>query len=401
MRTARGGTMMTTEKLYETDGMLSRFSAHVLSCKPHESGYAIILDRTAFFPEGGGQSADTGTIGGARVLDVQIQNGEILHFTNAPVSGEVPCALDFDVRFRKMQNHLGEHLLCGAIHRLYGFDNVGFHLGADYMTFDIDRALTPEQIAEVEKEANRAVFEDVPVRCWYPKKDELSELDYRAKSEKLGAAGAVRIVEAAGFDRCACCAPHLDRTGRVGCIKITDAVKYKGGMRFHALCGSDALADYGKKQDTLGALSRLLSAKEDSITEAVEARLAELVRAKQTVGTYRRALVEARLAALSYTEGSICLFEPLLDTNGLRELAAGGARKVAGIFAAFSGTEETGYDFVCASERFPLGQVKEAISAALDAKCGGSDKMLFGHTSAGEAAIRQFFDELPRISTHG
>ena len=317
--------MMTTEKLYETDGMLSRFSAHVLSCKPHESGYAIILDRTAFFPEGGGQSADTGTVGGARVLDVQIQNGEILHFTNAPVSGEVPCALDFDVRFRKMQNHLGEHLLCGAIHRLYGFDNVGFHLGADYMTFDIDGALTPEQIAQVEKEANRAVFEDVPVRCWYPKKDELSELDYRVKSEKLGAAGAVRIVEAAGFDRCACCAPHLDRTGRVGCIKITDAVKYKGGMRFHALCGSDALADYGKKQDTLGVLSRLLSAKEDSITEAVEARLAELVRAKQTVGTYRRALVEARLAALSYTEGSICLFEPLLDTNGLRELAAGGA----------------------------------------------------------------------------
>ena len=152
MRTAQGGTMMTTEKLYETDGMLSRFSAHVLSCKPHESGYAIILDRTAFFPEGGGQSADTGTIGGARVLDVQIQNGEILHFTNAPVSGEVPCALDFDVRFRKMQNHLGEHLLCGAIHRLYGFDNVGFHLGADYMTFDIDGALTPEQIARGGKE---------------------------------------------------------------------------------------------------------------------------------------------------------------------------------------------------------------------------------------------------------
>lgn len=393
--------MMKTEKLYETDGMLSRFSAHVLSCTPHKNGFAVILDRTAFFPEGGGQTADTGTIGSARVLDVQLRDGEILHFTDAPVSGEVTCALDFDVRFRKMQNHLGEHLLCGAFHRLYGLDNVGFHLGADYMTFDIDGILTPEQIAKAEKEANRAVFEDVPVRCWYPEKNELSALDYRAKSEKLSAAGSVRLVEAAGFDRCACCAPHLDRTGRVGCIKITDAVKYKGGMRFHALCGSDALADYGKKQDMLDTLSRLLSAKEDGITQAVEARLAELVRAKQAAGAYRRALVEARLAALSYTDGSICLFEPLLDTNGLRELAAGGARKTAGIFAAFSGAEDTGYDFVCASERFPLGQAKETISAALDAKCGGSDKMLFGHTSAGEAAIRQFFDELSRISTLG
>ena len=282
MRTAQGGTMMTTEKLYETDGMLSGFPPM------YSPASRMKADMPSFStaPPSSRRAADRARTPDdrrrpcARCTNPKWRNPS---FHECSRFGEVPCALDFDVRFRKMQNHLGEHLLCGAIHRLYGFDNVGFHLGADYMTFDIDGALTPEQIAEVEKKANRAVFEDVPVRCWYPKKDELSELDYRAKSEKLGAAGAVRIVEAAGFDRCACCAPHLDRTGRVGCIKITDAVKYKGGMRFHALCGSDALADYGKKQDTLGVLSRLLSAKEDSITEAVEARLAELVRAKQTV----------------------------------------------------------------------------------------------------------------------
>ena len=383
---------MKTKKLYESDGMLARFPARVLSCRPYENGYAAVLDRTAFFPEGGGQTADTGTIGSARVFDVQIRDGEILHFTDAPVSGEVTCALDFDVRFRKMQNHLGEHLLCGAFHRLYGLDNVGFHLGADYMTFDIDGILTPEQIAKAEKEANRAVFEDVPVRCWYPEKDELAVLDYRAKSEKLEAAEGIRIVEAAGFDRCACCAPHLDRTGRIGCIKITDAAKYKGGMRLHALCGSDALADYGKKQAMLETLSHLFSAEEDRIVQAAEARLAELSAARQTAGAYRRALVGARLAALSDTEGSICLFEPLLDTNGLRELAASGAHKTAGIFAAFSGTEEAGYDFVLASERIPLGRVKEAAAAALGAKCGGSDNMLFGHADADKAAIRRFFE---------
>ena len=210
--------------------------------------------------------------------------------------------------------------------------------------------------------------------------------------EKLGAAGAVRIVEAAGFDRCACCAPHLDRTGRVGCIKITDAVKYKGGMRFHALCGSDALADYGKKQDTLGVLSRLLSAKEDSITEAVEARLAELVRAKQTVGTYRRALVEARLAALSYAEGSICLFEPLLDTNGLRELAAGGARKVAGHFRRLLRHGGDRLRFCLRIGALPAWAGKRGYHGWRLTQDAAAPTKCFSVTRApGEAAIRQFF----------
>ena len=179
---------MKTEKIYETDGMCFSFRAHILSAEPSKNGYAVILDRTAFFPEGGGQTADKGTIANARVLDVQIVNDEILHFTDilpeADADGAVSCELDAKERFRKMQNHLGEHLLCGAIHRAKGYENVGFHLGADYMTFDVSGPMTAEEIYAAEGEANKAIAADAPVRCYVPTKDELSALSYRAKSEK-------------------------------------------------------------------------------------------------------------------------------------------------------------------------------------------------------------------------
>lgn len=386
--------ILKTEKLYEADGLCSSFEAAVLSCEKRGDGYAVILDRTAFFPEGGGQTADTGKIGDAHVSDVQTENGEILHFTDAPVSGAVNCALDFAERFRKMQNHLGEHLLCGAIHRLYGLDNVGFHLGADYMTFDINGILTENQIKEAEREANRAVCADVPVRCYYPKPDELALLDYRAKSEKLEEVRHIRIVDAEGFDRCACCAPHLDRTGKVGLIKITNAMKYKGGMRFTALCGFDALADYQKKQDDIAALCALLSSKEELLSETATARLHELGAAKHTIGLLRRSIVQRILDALPEQTKSVCFFEPLLDTNGLRELATGGAAKTSGIFTALSGTDDTGYDFVCASQNLPMKTLTSKLVSSLGGKCGGSDKMLFGHVEASEQQIRAFFEDI-------
>lgn len=384
---------MKTEKLYESDGMLCTFQAQVLSCEKRGDGYAVILDRTAFFPEGGGQGADTGKIGDAHVADVQIENGEILHFTDIPVFGTAECTLDFTERFRKMQNHLGEHLLCGAIHRLYGFDNVGFHLGADYMTFDINGVLTENQIQEAECEANRAVFSDVPVRCYTPQPDELSRLEYRAKNKKLEKKEHIRIVEVTGFDRCACCAPHLDRTGKVGIIKITNVMKYKGGMRFTALCGSDALTDYQKKQDDIAALCALLSSKADLLCETVTARLHELGAAKHTIGLLRHSMVQRILDSLPEQTKSVCFFESLLDTNGLRELASGGAAKTSGIFTALSGTDDTGYDFVSSSCHLPMKTIAPKIVSSLGGKCGGSDKMLFGHITASEQQIRAFFEK--------
>lgn len=370
--------------------MLFSFRANVIETKKTENGYAVMLDQTAFFPEGGGQTADTGMIGNAKVLDVQIQDGEILHFTDVlPETVSVECSLDFDERFRKMQNHLGEHLLCGAIHKLYGYENVGFHLGADYMTFDISGPMTPEQIREAEILANRAVAENVPVRCFYPEK--ISSFEYRSKSEKLENVSKIRIVEAEGYDRCACCAPHLDEAGKVGLIKIVDAMKYKGGMRFSALCGFSALADYDSRLTEIRKVSSLLSAKPNEIARGVEAKLSEITELKKTVGALKRELNALKLASIAETDENICIFDDSMDGNTLREFATNGMKKTSAVFAVFSGTEEAGYQFVIASEKIKLKAKIPEIRNTLGGKCGGSDKMLFGHAEAKKETILAYF----------
>ena len=370
--------------------MLSSFRANVIQTKETEKGYAVMLDQTAFFPEGGGQTADTGTIGNARVLDVQIEDGEIWHFTDTlPETILVICKLDFEERFRKMQNHLGEHLLCGAIHKLYGYENVGFHLGADYMTFDISGPMTPEQIRKAELIANRAVAENAPVRCFYPK--DISSFQYRAKSDKLENVSDIRIVEVEGFDRCACCAPHLDEAGKVGLIKIVDAMKYKGGMRFSAFCGFDALADYDSRLTEIRKVSALLSAKPTEIALAVQAKLDEISELKKSLGALKRELNAFKLNAIEQTENNICIFDDTMDGNTLREFATGGVKKTSAVFAVFSGSDDAGYQFVIASETVKLKEKISEYKNALGGKCGGSDKMLFGHADANKEKIEKFF----------
>ena len=389
------GVYMRTEKIYETDGMRFSFRAHILSAEPYKNGYAVILDRTAFFPEGGGQTADHGTIASANVLDVQIVNDEILHFTDAlpeaDKSGDVFCQLDEKERFRKMQNHLGEHLLCGAIHRAHGYENVGFHLGADYMTFDVSGPMTAEEIYAAEVEANKAIAADAPVRCYIPEKEELKSLSYRAKSEKLEAAEAIRIVDVEGFDRCACCAPHLDSAGKVGLIKIVDAMHYKGGMRFSALCGFDALADYDTRLREIRALSSLFSAKAHDIVSAAEAKMEEIGTLKGTISAMRREIVSLKLALITPTKENILRFEPDMDAASMREFATSGAEKTEGLFAVFAGSDETGYRFTAVSSHLPLKKLLPEIKAKLGGKCGGSDQMLTGQIAAKEADIRAFF----------
>lgn len=383
---------MKTEKIYEKDGMCMTFCASILETRENEKGLSLMLDRTAFFPEGGGQTADRGTLSGVNVTDVQIEDGEIWHYVDAlPEGTKVEGLLDGAERLRKMQNHLGEHLLCGAIHKLYGYDNVGFHLGADYMTFDVSGPMTWDEIYEAEKLANLAVAEDAEVRTYMPTKEELRALSYRAKSEKLENEEEIRIVEVAGFDRCACCAPHLDRAGKVGLIKIVEAMHYKGGMRFHTFCGFDALRDYNERLQEIRKMTALLSAKPHEVSLAVEARLAELSEAKKTIGAMKRKIVRLKLDAITPCEGNITIFDPTLDGNAMRELATAGMTKAGGIFSVFSGSEEMGYQFVIASENVPLKEKIAEYRAALGGKCGGSDKMLFGHAAVSRAVIEALF----------
>ena len=228
-----------TEKLFYLDSHLFEFEAEVLSCRAAKHGWELVLDRTAFFPEGGGQPYDTGAIGPARVLEVHEREGEIRHLCDRELApGKYACAVDAEKRLRRMQNHSGEHVFSGLTHKRYGAENVGFHMAADCMTIDFSGELSEEQLRQVERAANEVVRRDLPIRTWFPEPQALAAMDYRSKLELTED---VRIVEIEGVDRCACCAPHVSRTGEVGLVKILDAERHRGGMRLSVVCGLDAL----------------------------------------------------------------------------------------------------------------------------------------------------------------
>ena len=263
-----------TEKLYYQNSHLFAFDAVVLDCREEKKGYSVVLDRTAFFPEGGGQLADTGTLGGVRVTDVHERGEEIRHYTDAPVTvGEtVHGELDTEQRLRRMQNHSGEHILSGLVHNAYGYDNVGFHMGADCMTIDFSGELEWQQLMEIETMANAVVRENLPVRAWFPEEAELAHLPYRSKKELEGA---VRLVSIPGIDLCACCAPHVSYTGEVGLVKILNSERHRGGVRLSVLCGMDAMEECRRRQESAAAISALLSVPRDAVVAGTERLLAE------------------------------------------------------------------------------------------------------------------------------
>ncbi len=378
-----------TKKLYYDDSHLQQFEAQVLSCEGQEGRYAVILDKTAFFPEGGGQEADTGWLGEAVVSDVQIVDGQIVHYTDASFEpgSTVTGRLDWEARLRKMQNHSGEHVVCGLAHRIYGCDNVGFHLGSQDVTLDLDCELSRGQIRELELLANRVVAENVAITAECLSEEELQGLEYRSKLELTED---VRIVTIEGYDRCACCAPHVSRTGEIGMIKLLDFMRHKGGVRIHLQCGLDALDDYNEKYDNVAKISALLSAPQERTAEYVERFLGETQQLKQRIYELGRRIIELRLQSVQETPGNICFFEQDMNADGLRALVNGAAEKCGGICAAFSGDDEAGYTYIMGSGSVPLRAKAKEINAALCGKGGGTDAMIQGTVRAARNEIEEY-----------
>lgn len=378
---------MTTEKLYYIDSHLFDFEATVLDCRQVEKGWAVILDRTAFFPEGGGQQADTGFIGAAPVRDVQERGGEILHFCGEalPVGAHLPCRVEREQRLVRMQNHSGEHIVSGLAHRLFGCENVGFHMGEDCMTIDFDRELSWQQLMEVETLANEAVRENLPVLCSFPEGEALEKLEYRSKLELTEN---VRIVEIPGIDRCACCAPHVERTGEIGLIKILDAERHRGGVRLSLCCGMLALRDYRVKQENIAAISQALSAKRHETAGAVSRLLSEQQRSKERIAALSMELAWLKAERCPVTEGNLCVFDNVLDEVALRELVNLLMEKCGGIAAAFSGSDETGYRYIMGSRRVDLRRCAKEINRLIDGRGGGKPQMIQGSATADAERIR-------------
>lgn len=382
---------METRKLYYEDSHTRTFSAKVLSCEKTEKGYAVILDATAFYPEGGGQAADTGTLGNAKVLDTREQGAQVVHTCDGPLNpGEsVEGHIDYDARFLRMQQHSGEHIVSGIINRRWGYHNVGFHMGAESTTIDFDGIVPQEALPELEAECNAAVWANIPLRIWTPSPEELPKVNYRTKR---ALPWPVRIVEVPGYDTCACCGTHVSATGEIGIIKLFSAVNFRNGTRMEMACGKLAYNILNAAYEQNKLVSQAFSAKPMETGAAAQRMNEALAREKyRVVGLERQ--VFAGIAKSYAGQGNVLHFTEDLDGNGLRELTDRIAEKCGGRAAVFCGNDQEGYAYCLAAREGDLRAFGKEMTAALNGRGGGKPNFQQGRVSANRVTIEAFFNQ--------
>ncbi len=377
-----------TEKLYYENAYICEFEAEVISYIECEEYYDLLLDKTAFFPEEGGQSSDTGYIADVEVSYVYEKNGNIYHRVNSiPENKKVLCKINFDERFDKMQQHTAEHILSGVIHALYGYQNVGFHLGDDIVTFDIDHPLTREQLDLVEDISNKAVFDNIKIETFFPEKEKLSKLSYRSK---LDITENVRIVKIGNVDSCACCAPHVNYTGEIGLIKCLDFMSHRGGVRITMCAGNRALRDYREKYRNIREISAMLCEPQHTTAEGLSKYMADKQKNKFELTTVRRAYAEA-LAENVYSDNNYVKVLEHVEMDELRDFVNKAVDNVGGILVALIG-KDGDYKYIMASKSIDLKLMSKDINAKLSGKGGGQPQMIQGSLFTTIEKIKEYFE---------
>lgn len=380
---------MEVRKLYYEDCLLREFTATVVDCVPCEKGYYVNLDATAFYPEGGGQACDLGTLADANVLDVQEQGEQIVHLCHKPlaVGSTVKGVIDWARRFDLMQQHAGEHILSGLVHKKFGYHNVGFHVGKEVMEVDFDGPIPADALWELEAAANQAVWENVPIHCFVPSPEDLPNVAYRTKRELPWP---VRIVEIPGYDTCACCGVHTATTGQIGLIKILSCVKFHQGVRLEMVCGQRAY-DYlcGIFQQNR-QVSQLLSAKMPETADAVYKLAEQLSAEKLRCANLEKKLFSA-IADGYKDQGNILHFAEDLTSSGVRELADAIAAVCGGTAAVFSGTDEQGYLMCLICKDGDVKELGTALTKAFSGRGGGKPGSFQGSLSATRQQLQDFF----------
>ena len=380
---------METEKLYYQDPYLTTFTARVLTCEPAKTGFLVTLDRTAFYPEGGGQPADHGTLGGVSVRDVHEKDGVVFHTCDGPVEpgSSVEGAIDWARRFDHMQQHSGEHICSGMICARFHCDNVGFHLGADLVTIDFNADISWEELLEIEAQANRYLWEDLPVDIQFRRGAELDALEYRSKK---ALEGDVRIVTFPGADCCACCGTHVARSGEIGLVKFLSCQKFREGVRIELLCGGRALAYLSRTWEQNRLVAQSLSAKPEQTYRAVTKLQGQLSDA-----AFRAARLEetafSTLAAEYAGKGDVLLFQPLMAPDSVRRLADTVAKASGGLAAVFAGQEGRYSYALVRSDGADISPLVKSMNAALHGKGGGRNGFAQGSVAARREDIETFF----------
>lgn len=384
--------MEQTKKLYYEAPRLQTFTARVLDCRKAADGFDVILDQTAFYPEGGGQPWDVGTLGGCAVREVHEKEGIIFHRCGGFLEPgtQVEGQIDWQRRLDLTQQHSGEHIVSGLIHKRFGYHNVGFHMGAEVITIDFDGAISAEALGEIEAEANEAVWKNLPVRCWFPPVGELAQLPYRSKR---ALEGAVRLVEFPGYDLCACCGTHVERTGEIGLIKLLSAVKFHDGVRIEMLCGRRALAYLSAALEQNRQVSQAFSAKLLETGEAARKMNETLAAVKYRVVALENQLFD-KLAAQYRGCGNVCHFEPGLSGDAVRRLADALGKSCGGRAIVLSGSDETGYQYAICKPGGDLRQFNRDWTQALRGRGGGKPAFQQGSLRATRQEIEAYLSAL-------
>ncbi|MBQ4601198.1 MAG: alanyl-tRNA editing protein [Oscillospiraceae bacterium] len=380
---------METVKLFYEDCHCREFSATVTGCQETPKGYAVTLSATAFYPEGGGQFCDIGTLGDAAVTDVREEKGQLFHYCDRPLAlgSTVRGSIDWQRRFDLMQQHTGEHIVSGILHQMFGYHNVGFHVGKDVMEVDFDGPVSPEALAQVEEKANRAVWENLQVRCWYPGEAELPNVGYRTKRPLPWP---VRIVEVPGYDKCACCGVHVAYTGEVGMIKILSCVKFHQGVRMEMVCGGRALSYLNRIYEQNRLVSQTFSAKPLETGDAARRISEALASEKLRCAALERELFD-RIAASYASQPYALRFEDGMAPGSVRLLAERISQHVP-LAAVFSQTEG-GFDVCLAGQPEQVRTLGAAMAKALSGRGGGKPGFFQGRVQAKKEEICQFFGE--------
>lgn len=379
-----------TEQIYYSNPYCKTFDAVVLSCEAHpKHGWELILDRTAFYPEGGGQPGDIGTINGITVTDTHIKGNQIVHYIEEPIEVGISVTghIDWNYRFDLMQNHSGEHIVSGIIHADSGANNVGFHMGTDTITVDVDQIVTPEMLAKYENLANEAVWADIETEISFPDSDALANLEYRSKKELTSD---VRIVTYPGYDTCACCALHVKHTGEIGLIKLISVQKHKSGSRIEMLCGRRAFKYVNTILQQNHQISVALSSKPFETAAAVDRLKEENAQTTLRLAEMETSIFQQKAADLK-EQGNVLLFEDNLMPFSIRKLAVAVMETCGGRSAVFSGNDQTGYKYAIGEKNGNIIPFIKRMNQTLNGRGGGKPFLAQGSVLSTRSEIEAFF----------
>lgn len=380
--------MAEFDTLFYKDPYLKQFTSVVVDCVEAKGGYQVVLKDTAFYPEGGGQPADYGSINGIKVYDVRKKDGIIYHYTKEPleINSSITGIIDWTRRFDHMQQHSGEHIFSGIVHKLFGYDNIGFHLGDDVITLDFSGPLDWEKVMQVENEANQLIYRNVEIIEHYPDSQQLEEMDFRSKKELKGE---VRIIEIPDGDVCACCGTHVRFTGEIGLIKALSCANKGEGSRVTILCGKRALTYLQSSYDQMKALSVSLAAKPLEVERAVNHLQDVIAQQKTKIYNLQKSYFEGKINSYPESDGVLIVFEKEIESNDFRKYVDDLITNKKGRIIAGFNENSNGFNYVIISNEVPLRALSKELNTRLNGRGGGSEQMLQGSCKATKEEIEE------------